>query len=66
MADRLPPLNAIRSFEAAARQLSCSKAAGELHVTHGTISHRVVTREEWLGVQLFCRFNRYIGLTDAG
>ncbi|MGH6934060.1 MAG: transcriptional regulator GcvA [Dongiaceae bacterium] len=66
MTDRLPPLNAIRYFEAAARHLSFSKAADELHVTHSAISHQIRLLEEWLGVPLFRRFNRRIVLTDAG
>lgn len=66
MADRLPPLTAIRYFEAAARHLSFSKAAEELHVTHSAISHQIKALEEWLGVPLFRRFNRRIALTDAG
>ncbi|HEX3065765.1 MAG TPA: LysR family transcriptional regulator, partial [Dongiaceae bacterium] len=41
MAERLPPLNALRSFEVAARHLSFTKAAEELHVTHSAISHQI-------------------------
>jgi LysR family glycine cleavage system transcriptional activator len=66
MPDRLPPLTAIRYFEAAARHLSFTKAAEELHVTHSAISHQIKALEEWLGVPLFRRFNRRIALTDAG
>jgi LysR family glycine cleavage system transcriptional activator len=66
MSRRLPPLNALRAFEAAARHLSVSKAAEELHVTPAAISHQVKGLEEWLGVQLFRRLNRQILLTDAG
>ncbi len=66
MAERLPPLNAIRYFEAAARHLSFTKAAQELHVTHSAISHQIKSLEEWLGVSLFRRLNRSIVLTDAG
>lgn len=66
MADRLPPLTAIRYFEAAARHLSFTKAAEELHVTHSAISHQIKSLEEWLGLQLFRRMNRAIVLTEAG
>ena len=64
--DRLPPLNAVRYFEAAARHLSFTKAADELNVTHGAISHQVKALEEWLGVPLFRRLNRALALTEAG
>lgn len=63
---RLPPLNALRAFEAAARHLSFSKAAGELHVTQAAISHQVKALEQTLGVALFRRLNRAVLLTDAG
>lgn len=63
---RLPPLNALRAFEAAARQLSFTKAAGELHVTQAAISHQIKALEEWLGMPLFKRQNRSLLLTDAG
>ncbi len=66
MARRLPPLNAIRAFEAAARHLSFTKAAEELFVTQAAISHQIKGLEESLGVQLFRRFNRRLMLTDAG
>jgi LysR family glycine cleavage system transcriptional activator len=66
MAERLPPLTAVRYFEAAARQLSFTKAAQELHVTHSAISHQIKALEEWLGVPLFRRLNRSIVLTEAG
>src|SRR5262245_23177018 len=66
MADRLPPLTAIRYFEAAARHLSFTKAAEELHVTHSAISHLIKALEEWLGVPRFRRMNRAIMLTEAG
>ncbi len=66
MARRLPPLNAIRAFEAAARHLSFTKAAQELFVTQAAISHQIKGLEESLGVQLFRRFNRRLMLTDAG
>ena len=63
---RLPPLNALRSFEAAARQLSFSKAAEELYVTPAAVSHQIKALEEWLGVNLFRRMNRAVMLTDEG
>ncbi len=63
---RLPPLNSLRAFEAAARHLSFTKAAGELHVTQAAISHQIRALEEWLGLPLFKRQNRSLLLTDAG
>ena len=66
MARRLPPLNAIRAFEAAARHLSFTKAAEELFVTQAAISHQIKALEAALGLQLFRRFNRRLMLTDAG
>lgn len=64
--DKLPPLNAIRAFEAAARLESISRAAAELHVTPGAISRQVRGLEALLGVPLFERGHRSIALTDAG
>ena len=66
MAERLPPLIAVRYFEAAARHLSFTKAAQELHVTHSAVSHQIKALEEWLGVPLFRRLNRSLMLTEAG
>jgi LysR family transcriptional regulator, glycine cleavage system transcriptional activator len=66
MARRLPPLNALRAFEAAARHLSLSKAAEELSVTPAAISHQIRTLEDHLGVGLFRRDGRSLLLTDAG
>ncbi|MBL4907531.1 MAG: transcriptional regulator GcvA [Sneathiella sp.] len=63
---RLPPLNALRAFEVAARCLSFSKAADELSVTPAAISHQIKALEEWLGVALFKRLNRAVMLTDEG
>lgn len=63
---RLPPLNALRSFEAAARQLSFSKAAEELFVTPAAVSHQIKALEDWLEVDLFKRMNRAVMLTDEG
>jgi len=66
MSRRLPPLNALKAFEAAARHLSFTKAADELHVTQAAISHQVKSLEEFLGMQLFRRMNRSLLLTDEG
>ncbi len=63
---RLPPLNALRAFEAAARCLSFSKAAEDLSVTPAAVSHQIKALEEWLGVALFKRLNRAVMLTDEG
>lgn len=63
---RLPPLNAIRAFEAAARHVSFSRAADELQVTHGAISRHVAALEAWLGVPLFHRAPSHLTLTQAG
>jgi LysR family transcriptional regulator, glycine cleavage system transcriptional activator len=60
---RLPPLNALRAFEAAARHLSFKKAAQELHVTPGAVSHQVKLLEDHLGVALFRRLTRALELT---
>jgi LysR family transcriptional regulator, glycine cleavage system transcriptional activator len=66
MARRLPPLNALRAFEAAARHLSISKAADELNVTPAAVSHQVKALEDTLGLSLFRRLNRALMLTDPG
>jgi len=63
---RLPPLNALRAFEAAARLGSFKQAAAELHVTHGAVSRHVQVLEHWLGTPMFRRLNRRVLLTDAG
>jgi LysR family glycine cleavage system transcriptional activator len=63
---QLPALNAIRAFEAAARHENFSRAADELYVTHGAVSHQVRALEEELGVQLFARNGKRLCLTDAG
>ena len=63
---RLPPLNALRAFEAAARHASFTKAAAELFVTHGAISRQVQALEAWLDQPLFERHNRRVALTQAG
>lgn len=62
----MPPLNALRAFEAAARLGSMSKAAEELNVTPGALSHQVRGLEDFLQVKLFERLARSIELTDAG
>ncbi|MGV3634442.1 MAG: transcriptional regulator GcvA [Pseudorhodoplanes sp.] len=62
----LPPLNALRAFEASARHLSLTKAAQELNVTPGAISHQLRGLEELLRVKLFERGVRKIALTPAG
>jgi LysR family glycine cleavage system transcriptional activator len=66
MPRRLPPLNSLPSFEAAARHLSFSKAAEELHVTHGAVSRAIRHLETQLGVQLFTRKVRSVVLTPLG
>ena len=63
---RLPPLNALRAFEAAGRHLSFTRAAQELNVTQAAISHQIKSLEEYLGIRLFRRQNRGLLLTDAG
>lgn len=65
MTQRLPPLNSLKAFEAAARHLSVKKAAVELNVTPAAVSHQVRALEEYLGIKLFHRFNRALELTDA-
>lgn len=66
MVRRLPSLNALRAFEAAARHLSFSRAADELNVTTAAVSHQIKALEEELGIPLFRRLNRALLLTDAG
>ncbi|UTH76411.1 transcriptional regulator GcvA [Chromobacterium sp. IIBBL 290-4] len=62
----LPPLNALRAFEAAAQRQSFSEAAALLHVTHGAVSRQIRLLEDWLGAPLFERHHRQVRLTDAG
>src|SRR5882724_4383502 len=62
----MPPLNALRAFEAAARHLSLTKAAQELRVTAGALSHQIRGLEDLLGLKLFERRVRSIALTPAG
>lgn len=62
----LPPLNGLRAFEAAARHMSFTDAAGELSVTQAAISHQVRGLEQRLGLKLFVRRNRSLLLSEAG
>ena len=64
--NRLPPLDQVRSFEAAARALSFTKAAAELFVTQSAVSRAVQSLEGQLGVKLFHRRHRALLLTEAG
>ena len=64
--DRLPPLTALRAFEAAARHMSFARAAEELHVTPAALSFQIKSLEDHLGGPLFVRLNRAVELTDAG
>lgn len=66
MSRRLPSLNGLKAFEAAARHLSFTRAAGELNVTQAAVSHQVKALEESLGMALFRRLNRALLLTDEG
>ncbi|MNF84135.1 Glycine cleavage system transcriptional activator [compost metagenome] len=66
MSHDLPPLNALRAFEATARLNSVSQAAEQLHVTHGAVSRQLKVLEEHLGVSLFTKEGRGLKLTDAG
>src|ERR1700749_2092852 len=63
MSARLPSLNGLRAFEAAARHLSFTVAAAELNVTQSAISHQIRRLEEELGIRLFIRKNRALALT---
>ncbi|NVP55083.1 transcriptional regulator GcvA [Mycoplana rhizolycopersici] len=66
MSNRLPPLNPLRAFEAAARRGSVSAAARELNVTHGAISHQIRTLEVSLDAVLFDRSGKRLKLTSQG
>ncbi len=66
MSERLPPLTALRAFEAAARHMSFAKAATELFVTPAALSYQIKQLETFLGVPVFRRLNRAVELTDAG
>jgi LysR family glycine cleavage system transcriptional activator len=63
---RLPSLSGLRAFEAAARHLSFTRAAKELHVTQGAISHQIRSLEDDLGYALFHRLPRRVTLTEEG
>ncbi len=66
MSDRLPPLTALRAFDAAARHMSFAKAAEELNVTPAALSFQIKSLEQHLGHPLFRRLNRAVKLTEAG
>ncbi len=66
MARRLPPLNGLKAFEAAARSESFTRAAKELNVTQGAVSHQVKALENTLGLKLFHRERQQLILTEAG
>lgn len=66
MSDRLPPLTALRAFDAAARHMSFALAAAELNVTPAALSFQIKSLEEHLGQPLFHRLNRAVALTEAG
>lgn len=66
MNDRLPPLTALRAFEAAARHMSFAKAAEELHVTPAALSFQIKSLEDHLGAPVFRRLNRAVELTQEG
>src|SRR6266705_3674083 len=66
MLRRLPPLNALKAFEAAARSESFTRAAEELCVTRGAVSHQVKALEATLGIKLFIRERQRLVITEAG
>ena len=66
MSDRLPPLTALRAFEAAARHMSFARAADELNVTPAALSFQIKSLEDHLGQPVFRRLNRAVELTEAG
>jgi LysR family glycine cleavage system transcriptional activator len=66
MSDRLPPLTALRAFEAASRHMSFAKAADELSVTPAALSFQIKSLEDHLGVPVFRRLNRAVELTEEG
>ncbi|HZS70076.1 MAG TPA: transcriptional regulator GcvA [Burkholderiales bacterium] len=66
MTRTLPPLSTLRAFEAAARLESFSRAADEISVTHGAVSHQIRALERALGAALFARNGRRVALTSAG
>lgn len=66
MTDRLPPLTALRAFDAAARHMSFQRAAAELNVTPAALSFQIKSLEDHFGAPLFKRLNRAVELTEAG
>ncbi|MDG1971980.1 MAG: LysR family transcriptional regulator [Paracoccaceae bacterium] len=66
LTERLPPLTALRAFEAAARHMSFTKAAEELYVTPAALSYQIKSLETDMGQPLFRRLNRAVELTEAG
>lgn len=66
MSRQLPPLNALRAFEAGARFLNFTRAADDLHVTQTAVSHQVRLLEAWFGKRLFVRAGKGLKLTEAG
>src|SRR5580704_104972 len=66
MTRRLPPLNGVKAFEAAARHESFTRAAEELSVTQGAVSHQVKALEQELGLKLFNRERQRLNLTEVG
>src|SRR3954468_20192969 len=66
MARRLPSLNGLKAFEAAARSQSFTRAAEELNVTQGAVSHQVKALEDTLGLKLFNRERQRLIITEAG
>lgn len=66
MNKKLPPLNALKAFESAARHLNFTKAAEELFVTQAAVSHQIKLLEDFLSIQLFYRRNRQLELTETG
>src|SRR2546421_12492778 len=66
MSAKLPPLGTLRAFEAAARLESFSRAAAEIFVTHGAVSHQIRSLERAVGTAMFLRNGRRVSLTVAG
>jgi len=66
MSNALPPLKALHVFEVAARHLSFTRAASELHVTQAAVSHQIKHLESRLGIKLFRRQGRRLLLTEEG
>src|SRR5947209_4019107 len=66
MRSRLPPINVLNAFEAAARHESFTRAAAELFVTQGAVSHQVKALEQELGLNLFNRERQRLIITEAG